>query len=139
MVKAFGMNIHRRQYRYFADGQWQGCVMVEAFTPKKYTRTHQYPANTQRIKPQLREKTAIIMLRKIGYPINMLSKALGRSTSFIHRVLRTAIIRLSIRSVDMRKLPSQMRLRCSSIRWVTLQRYLPLWEQFILGERDEPP
>lgn len=110
-----------------------GCIR------KKYTRATPYPTHIMRIPPIGREKAAIIKLRKLGYPTNMISRALGRSTSFIHRTLRTAILRLCLRPIDMRKLPSATRLRCSSIRWNTLQKYLPAWEAWLLGEGDKPP
>lgn len=92
-----------------------------------------------RIPPLKREKATIIMLRKHGYSINMISKVLGRSTSFIHRTLRAAIMHLCLYSIDMRKLPSAIRLRCSSIRWNTLLKYWRGWEAFLLGEEDKPP
>lgn len=113
--------------------------LVYATPRKQYTRVHPYPQNTSRINPLPREKTAIIMLRKHGYPINQISKFLGRSTSFIHRTLRTAIQRLSIRSLDMRKLPGKIRLYTSGVRWRNLQKYAEAWTAFILGEGERPP
>lgn len=114
-------------------------VYVRGYIPKKYTRTLPYPLHIIRVPVMQREKAAIIKLRKLGYPINMLSKGLGRSTSYIHRILRNAIMRLSLRPMDMRKLPSAIRLRCSTTRWNTLQKYLPAWEMWILGEGEKPP
>ena len=112
---------------------------VRGWTRKKYTRSHPYPEHVMRIKPMQREKAAIIKLRKLGYPINMISKALGRSTSYIHRTLRTALMRACLRPIDMRKLPSKARLYYNGFRWRTLQKYLPGWELWILGEGDKPP
>jgi len=115
------------------DGLLYGCVR------KTYTRNHPYPTNTQRIKVLPREKAAIIALRGHGYPINMLSKFLGRSTSFVHRTLNTVSARLFRRTVDMRKMPNQARIYNSGSRWRTFQKYMSLWEAFIYGEVDKPP
>jgi hypothetical protein len=106
---------------------------------KKYTRNHPYPENTMRVKLLRREKATSIKLRQLGYPINMIARFTGRSTSAIHRWLRAALMRNSISNIDMRKLPSSVRMRCSSIRWRTLQKYWAAWEAFLLGEVDKPP
>ena len=112
---------------------------VYGFTRKQYTRTHAYPKGTVHVKPLTREKCAIVKLCKFGYSINQLSNALGRSTSYIARVIRTAITRGITHYLDKRKLPSQIRLATSSRRRKMLERYLPLWEAFMLGETDKPP
>jgi len=114
-------------------------TLVYGCPRKKYTRSHPYPTNTNRFNPLPREKAAIIILRKKGYPINMISKVLGRSTSFVHRTLRTAITRLTLRVIDMRKLPSRTRTYTSGFRWRKLLSLWSAWEQFILGETDRPP
>jgi len=106
---------------------------------KKYVRTHPYPLNTMRIKPLKREKATIVMLRKLGYPINMIAKALGRSQSLIHRTLRFNILIKNLGSIDMRKLPNQARLRCSSIRWATLMSKWASWENWLYGNGEKPP
>jgi hypothetical protein len=106
---------------------------------KTYIRNKPYPTHTIHIKPQLREKCAVVKLTKLGYSTNQLAQALGRSTSYIHRIVRTAITRGLTHFIDKRKLPNQTRLRCSSIRRKTLIKYLPGWEAFILGEGDKPP
>ena len=129
--RLFGGHVHRQLDR--------AGSFVCGYLRKDYTRTHPYPKNTRRINPLPREKAAIIMLRKKGYPMNMLSKALGRSLSFIHRVLRTAITRRTLHVVDMRKLPGNVRLYCHNSRWRTLMRFMPAWESWILGEGEEPP
>jgi hypothetical protein len=69
----------------------------------------------------------------------MLSCFFGRSTSFIHRTLRTAILRLTVRSIDMRKLPAKIRLSLSWKRWRMLQKFRFGWEAFIFGEGEKPP
>ena len=112
---------------------------VYGFTRKKYTRNHAYPAGTVHVKPLQREKCAIIKLCKFGYSINQLSQAIGRSTSYIQRVVRIAITRGLTHFLDKRKLPNQTRLATSSRRRKMLERYMPLWEAFMLGETDNPP
>jgi hypothetical protein len=92
-----------------------------------------------RIKPLPREKAAIILLRKHGYTMNQLSEAFGRSTSFIHRVLRNAIMLHSIHSSDLRKLPHKHKLFNSVRRWMNLYLQMPNWETWILGEEERPP
>jgi hypothetical protein len=114
-----------------------GCVY--GFTRKQYTRTHPYPKGTVHVKPLQREKAAIIKLSKFGYSINQLSNATGRSTSYIYRVIRTAITRGITHFLDKRKLPVQTRLATSSRRRKILERFMPLWEAFMLGETDKPP
>lgn len=114
-----------------------GCVY--GFVRKQYTRTHPYPQGTVHVKPLPREKCTIIKLTKLGYTINQLSNALGRSCSFIHRTLRAAIMQGVLRLIDKRKLPNKIRLATSGRRRKMLQIYMPLWEAFMLGETDKPP
>lgn len=114
-----------------------GCVYNKP--RKQYTRTHPAKTGFVKIKNNPRENIAFIKLRRLGYSINQLANAFGRSTSYIHKRIRIAITRGNIHMVEMRKLPSQIRLRCSSIRRSTLFKFLPGWEAFILGETDEPP
>lgn len=114
-----------------------GCIYN--LPRKQYTRTHPAPKYGFKIKNNPRENVAIIKLRKLGYSINQIADVTGRSRSYIHKRLRTAIARGNIHMVQMRKLPNAIRLRCSSIRRKTLERFLPQWEAYILGEGDKPP
>jgi hypothetical protein len=114
-----------------------GCVYGK--TRKAYTRTKPIKSGWLKINPLPREKCAIIKLSKYGYSINQLSDAFGRSTSYIHKALRTAITRGVTHFLDKRKLPAQTRLRCSLIRQKMLTKYLPQWMAFIFGEEDKPP
>ena len=106
---------------------------------KKYTRQHPYPETIIRVKPLPREKSAIILLRKHGYSINTISKALGRSYSYVYRTLRFNINIGNLRYFDMRKLPSKMRKWCSPRQWETLMSLWQKWEDWILGEGEKPP
>ena len=112
---------------------------VYARPRKAYTRKHPPKSGFLKIKSLPREKATIIKLTKLGYSINQLSEGLGRSRSYIHKCVRTAITRGLTHFIDKRKLPAQTRLRTSSIRRKTLTKYLPLWEAFMLGETDKPP
>ena len=106
---------------------------------KQYTRTHKPKSGWLKIPTLTRERAAIIKLTNKGYSINQLSEVFGRSTSFIHKVVRTSITRKIAHFIDKRKLPASTRLRCSSIRRKMLQRWITLWMPFILGETDRPP
>jgi len=106
---------------------------------KQYTRTASPASGFKMRSPLKRENTAIIMLTKKGYSINQLSKAFTRSTSYIYKVVRNAITRGTTHFLDKRKLPSTVRLRCSSIRRKTLDRYITGWILFAQGIGDKPP
>jgi len=86
-----------------------------------------------------REAATYIFFRKLGYSINQIAKAFGRSTSVVHRRIKFAEFLFSIRKIDLRKLPSHIKRLSASIRWQKLMRKLPLWERWILGEGEEPP
>jgi hypothetical protein len=113
--------------------------LVYGYIPKKYTRKTPYPSHIIRVPILKREKATIIKLRKLGYPMNMIHKALGRSLSFIHRTLTAAQRNLCLRKMDLRKLPKTIRNYTSRKRWINLQKYLPSWERFLLGESEKPP
>ena len=106
---------------------------------KQYTRTKPIPKGFFKIKNNPRENVAIIKLRRLGYSINQLANITGRSTSYIHKRIHRAIDLKIIHMVQMRKLPSQIRLACSASRRRMLQKWFSLWEAFILGEVDKPP
>ncbi len=112
---------------------------VYGFTRKTYTRTKPIPRGFVKVKNNPRENVAFIKLRKLGYSINQIANAFGRSLSYVHKRLRTAIMRGNIHMVNMRILPNKIRLATSSRRRKMLERYMPLWEAFMLGETDRPP
>ena len=88
-----------------------------------------------RIKRQKREAAAYIMLRRKGVSINQLSLSFGRSTSFVHRVLKAAHLRF----LDLRKWPTAIKALASSRIKKTMEKLVAAWEQFILGEVEKPP
>jgi AraC-like DNA-binding protein len=109
-----------------------------------FTPFHKLPSRSSKkgilkIKPLPREKAAIIKLTNLGYSINQLSAVFGRSTSYVHRIVRNAIKYRISRFVDKRKLVSAIRLSCAVKRRKSLDRWLNLWMPFIFGEVDKPP
>ncbi|MCJ7632708.1 hypothetical protein MUP77_10010 [Candidatus Bathyarchaeota archaeon] len=100
----------------------------------------------QRIKPfhfkaLPREKVAIIKLRNLGYPIHHLARALGRSTSFIHKTLREAKLFGLLKDwiYDQRKCPRKARTWSTKRKLDSLLFHIKQWESFILGEEGDPP
>jgi hypothetical protein len=81
-----------------------------------------------------REKAAYIILRRKLVSINELSKAFGRSTSVIHRILQVAGGRR-----DLRKLPARTRILASLRNHKMMMTRLAAWEAFILGNGEKPP
>jgi len=97
-----------------------------------------------RIKVSNREAAAYQMLWRLGYSINQIAKAFGRSTSVVHRriapyVWLCLIKRKGFVPNDLRKLPRQIRENCARWRRWFISRFIGLWEQWIFGEEDEPP
>lgn len=86
-----------------------------------------------------REKAAYVKLRRKGLSINQIAAAFGRSTSVVHRALKTVMTYGLLHRFDMRKLPNQARMRACRFRWATLLKLLHLWELWISGEEEEPP
>ena len=113
--------------------------LLYAIPRKQYTRVKPIPTGFKIKRSKKREKCAIIKLTNFGYSINQLARALTRTTSFIHKTVKIAIKRKIARFIDKRKLPSNNRLRLSSIRWSNLQKRIKAWLPFINGEVEEPP
>jgi hypothetical protein len=128
MSLPWGCHVHRGK-----DG------LTYAYTRKKPIRKTPYPQHINRFDPLPREKACIIKLRKLGYSTNMLSKALGRSTSYVYRVIRKAEMLDCLRWIDMRKLPNKTRKWCRPRRWKTLMNLWQQWEAWMLGEGERPP
>jgi len=85
-----------------------------------------------------REKAAIIKIRRQGVSINQLTKAFGRSTSCIHRIVKNAE-RYGLEHFDKRKLPPLLRRRSASFRWQTLMNLMPKWIAWITESVEKPP
>lgn len=106
---------------------------------KSYTRNHppiKYGFKTP-ILPK--ENSCIIKLRKLGYPMQQIAKALNRSQSHIHKVLELERSRRLIHFFDMRKLPKKTKQLLTRARWNTLLSFMPLWNEWILSEGGKPP
>lgn len=105
---------------------------------KKYTKSKPYVKPSMRIAISNREAAAYVMLRKKGHRLHHIAKAFGRSVSLVWRRIEF-YASLSPFSLDMRKMPAKTRLLNSHARWMSLMRWLPLWEKWICGEGEEPP
>jgi len=86
-----------------------------------------------------REAPAMIKLRRLGYSISTIARALGRSTSLVHNRIRKAIELGVIRPVDFRKMPNKTRLLSRALQWTRLLKWMPRWEAWILGSEERPP
>ena len=91
-----------------------------------------------------REAVAYQVLYRLGYSINQIARAFGRSPSVVYRRLAKYIRwglmkRRGYGPQDLRKLPAQLRQFSARRRWAELLRWLPLWLAYIAGEGDEPP
>lgn len=92
----------------------------------------------------LREKAAVLIMRKHGARIQHIAKLTGRSTSVIYRILRRNErfghnLDVWRRRLDMRKMEGKQRLHASCVAW---NKLVSLWskiEAWILGEGDKPP
>lgn len=82
-----------------------------------------------------REKATYIKLRRLGYSINTIAQAFGRSFSVIYRVLK----RHGLTWKDLRKLPRQIKQLAAQRQRMQIIHYLNAWEMWALGEGDKPP
>jgi len=102
-------------------------------------RINQLRKQSMHIPVMQREKAAILYLRRrFGYSINVIAKALGRSRSLVHRILKFNAA-LGMRIQDLRKIPRRIRELARARQWSDINRYLHLWEMFLLGELEKPP
>ncbi|MCJ7482276.1 MAG: hypothetical protein MUO31_04860 [Thermodesulfovibrionales bacterium] len=92
-----------------------------------------------RINLMKREASAYIKLRRIGYSINTIAKAFGRSTSIVFRKIQRAIQYGILPRQDMRKIPNTIRQLCRARQWTQIIRFFPAWEQWVLGIGEKPP
>jgi transposase len=86
-----------------------------------------------------REPAAYIKLRRLGYAINTIARAFGRSSSVISRYVIKAILRGTLTKQDLRKIPNQTRRLAKARQWRQIMLWLPYWEKWICGEGDKPP
>lgn len=115
-------------------GSWlEGCPR------KTYTRSKPPKKGFNKIPIAKRENAAIIKLTRLGYSINQLNTVLGRSTSYIHKVIKNAIAFGTLTFLDKRKSTGTDRALNSKIRANQLERLIASWMPFILGETDRPP
>lgn len=97
------------------------------------------PSTKMRIPLLRREPAAYIKLRRLGYAINTIARAFGRSSSVISRYVIKAILRGTLTKQDLRKIPNQTRRLAKARQWRQIMLWLPYWEKWICGEGDKPP
>lgn len=93
-----------------------------------------------RIRWQPRERAAIVYLRKNHhYSINQLATFFGRSASLIHGILNFNRLIGNLPFLNLRKLPTQTKRLAAQRFRQTMEKWIQVWESFILGDVDEPP
>lgn len=121
---------------------WRKGTDASKYKPPKRTRGI-WIGQLEPLGPRIpfigREKAAYIKLRRVGLSINQISKAFGRSTSCVFRILKNAEALKTLRRIDIRKLPYKARLLAASFRWARMLKLLAEWEAWICGEEEEPP
>jgi IS30 family transposase len=140
MVKAWGMHLHRVKRSFRCDGECSGDVMLQTYRRKEYTRTHPYPEHIHRHQRLPREAATTVLLRKHGYPMNMIATFLGRSLSFVYRILRRNIDIGNLRYMNFkRNMPAATLTRESIRRWEKLLKLWQAWQDFLEGKGEKPP
>ena len=86
-----------------------------------------------RIKRLPREAAAIIIFRRKGQSINNIAQFLGRSTSFVSRILHIQSFK------DLRKLPRGFVVKSAFVQRNIMDYFREMWIQFIFGETEKPP
>ena len=129
-----GRRSRRRSRR--GEGRPKDSLTYERPKPRKQPRPRR-PVSQ-------REKRAFVKLYELGYPINQIAEALGRSPSVVWRHIskyyRWGLLRRrGYGPQDLRKLPRRLRELSARRRWQELLRYLPLWLAWIEGEGGEEP
>ena len=92
-----------------------------------------------RIPVSPREKATYIKLRKKGYTVNVLAEAFGRSMSIVSRTLAKARTLYGQAVTDLRRIPRRVRELHARYSPRTLQKYLKLWEAWIMSDEGQPP
>lgn len=90
--------------------------------------------------PRLRREAALVLqFRKHQYSISAIAKFLGRSTSFIHRILKFNET-LGFPAINLkRKIPAQIRRLAKQRMEDNLTRYGEAWIAWLLNEDGKPP
>jgi len=81
-----------------------------------------------------REAAAIIILRRKQQSINQIANFLGRSYSFVYRILKKNLL-----ISDLRKLPNRIKLLAAARQHQIMLKLWQKWQNFILGEGEKPP
>ena len=86
-----------------------------------------------------REAQVVVRLRRFHYSQNLIASFLGRSTSFVHRILKFNRALGALRKTDLRKIPRRVRELSRMVQHSRLIRHWGSWEAYLLGEGDRPP
>ena len=86
-----------------------------------------------------RERASYIMLRRKGYSITTLARAFGRSVSSIYGPIKKAMEYGTLQWFSKRKQPNAIRKIIANNEWFRLQKYIGMWEAWILSDQVKPP
>jgi len=79
-------------------------------------------------------------MRKKGASINLIAAFIGRSTSFVARILKSAKRTSPFSfSADLRKLPNRIKRLSAKRQLQTMEKLRRAWELFIRGQGERPP
>lgn len=91
-----------------------------------------------RIQRLRREGAVIVQLRRHGYTINCIAAFLGRSTSFVFRVLNFQR-GLGVVVGDLRKIPCRVRQLAKVRLERDIQRFGEMWNLWLTCKEGKPP
>lgn len=91
-----------------------------------------------RIQRLQREGAVIVQLRRHGYTMNSIGAFLGRSTSFVFRVLNFQRC-LGVTVGDLRKIPCRTRQLAKARMERNIQRFGEMWNLWLTSKDGKPP
>lgn len=94
----------------------------------------------KRIPHLAREAVAIVILRRKGQAMQTISEFLGRSLSYVHKVISfNKTLHNLPKWLDLRKLPAACKHSAAKLRLKTMLKLWSAWQAFIEGSEDKPP
>ena len=106
---------------------------------RSYIRKAKPKSGWIKIKNNPRENVAIIKLRRLGYSFSHIQALTGRSLSYLHRIIKTAVTRGTLKFFEKRTMPHQTRMFSKRFRMAKLMKFWVQWELYIQGEAERPP
>jgi len=94
--------------------------------------------STLRIQRLRREAALVVRFRRFGYTMNSIAAFLGRSTSFVYRILKFQA-GLGAHIGDLRKIPCRIRQLAKARLERDIQCFGELWNMWLLGIGEKPP